>query len=93
MNHSVEVSVYWLPNSRSEEYEELDLEVTFDFNEYGYEVTGYYLDGREVDPNDLKEDNSGLDKKVNTAIDDYIANYGEDYSENDDVLEDEWSLG
>lgn len=83
MNHSIETKVYVYIGE--EEYEERELEITFDINKNSYEITGYFMDGKEANHERLLEANPNLEKHINYEIDHYVSNYeGDEYdSENE----------
>jgi hypothetical protein len=80
--HIIEVPVYYLHDPQDELYEETTLEVEFRFSssfESGYQIVGYFFDGRPVEFEALIESNPKLENKINKAIDNYISNYEEEY--------------
>jgi len=86
MDHSIEVKVYVLNHPNDIEYDEVPLEVTFDMEDNSYEVTGYLLDGKDLENEDFKElykNNPSLDKRIDRAIDHYVTNYEEEYNDYD----------
>lgn len=78
MEHSIEVNIWQLITPEADSYSEVPLEVTFDGDKNGWEVTGYYLDGNPIVFEELLDANPSLAKKINSKIDHYISNYLED---------------
>ncbi len=85
MSHLIEITINVLEDKNDPiEYEEVQLEVEFDFNKNGYETTKFILNGKDLTPkevNDLKKLNRTLDKQIDRKIDFFIANYEEEYHE------------
>lgn len=78
MNHSIETTVY--VDSNSDSYDHEILEVTFDINHNSYEISGYFIDGKKIDPENLLEANPHLEKHIAYEIDHYVSNYeGDEY--------------
>jgi hypothetical protein len=73
MNYSIEIPIY-VENKDEEEFEWKDLEVVFDFDNEGYSITGYFLDGEQVNYNDIKKLNMALEMRINTSIENFIIN-------------------
>lgn len=82
MNYSIEIPVY-IEDKEHEEFEWKDLEVVFDFDNDGYNITGYFLDGKEVDYNKIKRINMALEMRINIAIENYISNHEIEYDDRD----------
>lgn len=85
MNYSIQIPIYV---QTKEDIELVDLEVTFDIESFissrsqtGYCITGYFLDGKEVEFKDIKSLNMALETRVIHAIEHYITNYEEEYEQ------------
>lgn len=84
MEHYVEVTVFVLDHPDDIEYETKSLEISFDLDSNNqYEIIGYYLDGSKVHIVDFFENNPMLTKRIERAIDHYVANFEEDFNEFD----------
>ncbi len=86
MDHSIEVIVYVLNHPNDIEFDENILEVTFDMDNNGWEITGYLLDGKDLEKEELNElykNNPSLDKRIDRTIDHYITNHEEEFCDYD----------
>jgi hypothetical protein len=74
--HTIEVMVYVL-NPNEECYDQVMMDVDFDIDTY--EIESCWIDSKQVDLDDFKDDNPSLNKRIQWAIDDYVMNHEPNY--------------
>lgn len=83
---TVEVNVWVLSSPEAMEYDEVPLEVEFNFEPFGgtYEITNYNLNNKDLNTKEFEQlisANRLLERNIRLAIEDYMTNYEPDYEE------------